>query len=315
MKRHKIKILSPIDKLSEAMPLIRAGADEFYCGVLVDDVEYSCHRLKNKYRSNVRSLKELEKITKITREHGKEVFVAFNSPYSGGYFKKGLRKNVLRNIERIRKAGASGLIIASFDLLDLLKDCGLDIIISSLLSVKNPEAVRFIAENFQIRRVILDRQITLKDIRSIVSEFPQIEFETFVMEAACRNIDALCRHRLAARKGIRSHHLCPHPFSIERKSKKNKDLEIIARRLTLPSRSCGACALWQFKKHGIHSVKIVGRSHSSQNKIQNTKFVRSTLDLLKVSKTDNEFYKEVRRLFKEIFGLSCLKQYCYYPHF
>ncbi len=90
----------------------------------------------------------------------------------------------------------------------------------------------------------------------------------------------------------------------------------MAERLSFaPFFSCGACALWQFWKIGITSVKIAGRGRSTELKIAYVRFIKKSLDALKKSVCEDEFYREVRKLFLKTFKKNCRRIYCYYPHF
>jgi len=47
------------------------------------------------------------------------------------------------------------------------------------MAVYNKEAIRFLLENYKINKVILSREVTLKEIESIVTEFINVKFEVF----------------------------------------------------------------------------------------------------------------------------------------
>jgi collagenase-like PrtC family protease len=47
------------------------------------------------------------------------------------------------------------------------------------MAVYNKEAVRFLLETYNVNKVILSREVTLKEIESIVTEFPNTFFEVF----------------------------------------------------------------------------------------------------------------------------------------
>jgi collagenase-like PrtC family protease len=47
------------------------------------------------------------------------------------------------------------------------------------MAVYNKEAIRFLLENYTINKVILSREVTLKEIESIVTEFSDVKFEVF----------------------------------------------------------------------------------------------------------------------------------------
>ncbi|MBT3727613.1 hypothetical protein HOG21_08490 [bacterium] len=51
--------------------------------------------------------------------------------------------------------------------------------ISTIMAVYNSEAIRFLLENYKINKIILSRELTLKEIEELVTEFPDILFEVF----------------------------------------------------------------------------------------------------------------------------------------
>jgi len=51
--------------------------------------------------------------------------------------------------------------------------------ISTILAAYNKESIRFYLDNYKINKVILSREVTLKEIESIAKEFPETKFEVF----------------------------------------------------------------------------------------------------------------------------------------
>jgi collagenase-like PrtC family protease len=47
------------------------------------------------------------------------------------------------------------------------------------MAVYNTEAIKFLLENYDINKVILSREVTLKEIENIVTTFPDTLFEVF----------------------------------------------------------------------------------------------------------------------------------------
>ena len=77
---------------------------------------------------------------------------------------------------------------------------------------------------------------------------------------------------------------------------------------------CGACALYEFREMGIHSVKIVGRGNTLERKVKDVQFLRTLVDKLE---RDNpslmEFRKTVRELYQHTYSRPCRMYMCYYP--
>jgi collagenase-like PrtC family protease len=47
------------------------------------------------------------------------------------------------------------------------------------MSVYNTQAIQFFLDNYKINKIILSREITLKEIENIVTHFPNMQFEVF----------------------------------------------------------------------------------------------------------------------------------------
>ncbi|NDK09073.1 hypothetical protein EOM39_07595, partial [Candidatus Gracilibacteria bacterium] len=63
------------------------------------------------------------------------------------------------------------------------------------------ESIRFFIENYKINKVILSREVTLKEIEDIVTEFPNMQFEVFGEGDFCRYNNGLCfaEHKYGAK--------------------------------------------------------------------------------------------------------------------
>jgi len=311
-----MKILSPIDRVEEALPLIKAGTDEFFCGVIIDQENLgSIRKAGDSKKYSLANIAELKKTVDIIKKNKKKIFLVLNNPV----INRNRREIIHKNIKILKDLKLDGFIISDLGLIDQLKDCGVKIIASSIIETKNEEVVKFL-KKFNIKRIIFDRQITLNDMKNIIPKFPKIEFETFVMSAGCRSLMSYCRRRLITKKDKQHIHPCFANFLIEAPKKINSfldsnDRKIVAARLKMPMICCGACALFQFKKCNITSVKIVGRGFSSTQKIQSVKFIKNALNILEQSHSKDKFYKKMEELFKKTYRFKCNRRSCYYPHF
>ncbi len=302
----KISLLSPIDAVDEAQPLIEAGADEFYCGILLNGREIGSPRCNDKAKSNLCSFEDAEALCGIIHKAGRKIFLVLNSP---ALDERDI-EDILRSVESFVRCGIDGFIVQNLRLLESLKEMKLYLVASSLLEVKNPESADFLRQ-FNIRKIVLDRQVTLSDLASIVPRFPEIGFEAFVMSSACRSLDSYCR--LTETTGC---HACTKPITLRESNRhlSQEELHVIAQRLRMPLISCGICALRDFARHGIESVKIVGRSFPLLHKLQLTRVARKAIDF-DSSIDDGEYLESMYNIFYSEFGFACDRKYCYYPHF
>ncbi|MDR3151026.1 MAG: U32 family peptidase [Candidatus Peribacteria bacterium] len=51
--------------------------------------------------------------------------------------------------------------------------------ISTIFALYNKEAIRFFLENYKVNKIILSREVTLKEIEGIVNQFLGTKFEVF----------------------------------------------------------------------------------------------------------------------------------------
>jgi len=77
--------------------------------------------------------------------------------------------------------------------------------------------------------------------------------------------------------------------------------------------TCGACALWDFDRAGLCSVKIVGRSNPIEKKLKDVRFLKTCIDRLAGGAPSREDYSAfVRQAYESVYGFGC-NRWCYYP--
>lgn len=69
---------------------------------------------------------------------------------------------------------------------------GLKINISTIFALYNTESIRFFLENYKVNKIILSREVTLKEIEKLVTTFPETKFEVFWEWDFCRYNNWLC---------------------------------------------------------------------------------------------------------------------------
>ena len=106
-------------------------------------------------------------------------------------------------VQEFIEVGVDGVICGNIGILEYLKKIGFTwkINISTILAVYNSEAIRFLLENYKINKIILSREVTLKEIEEILKEFPDTIFEVFGEGDFCRYNNWLCyaEHKYTSR--------------------------------------------------------------------------------------------------------------------
>ncbi|RJQ40967.1 MAG: hypothetical protein C4555_00590 [Dehalococcoidia bacterium] len=319
-----MKILSPVDKVSEVEALIKAGANELYCGLLMADWhnQYIAGALNRRPGggANFTSYDDLAGCIEIAHRHNVPVILTVNEHY----YTPSQYPYLMDYINRVSGIGVDALMVADLALLLTLKEKQIRprICISTGGTVFNSETVKFYRE-MGAARVTLPRHLNLKEIAAITANIGGIETEVFVLNSRCPYIDGFCtfQHGLAG-PNIPSlyQNACMLPCDIAVGTKDDAPVEISGRRqhvwqtVHVDDHPCGACALFDLAEVGITAVKIVGRGNTTGRKITDNKFLRSLLDYIGKEKPGRAvFRKTTREKYHATYGRGCRQHLCYFP--
>lgn len=135
----------------------------------------------------------IDTLTEICREvqsHGLELFVNLNA----WYYTDETFPLIQKMVDEFIEIGVDGIICGNIEILEYLKsiDYKGKMNISTILALYNSEAIRFFLENYTINKIILSREVTLKEIENLVTSFPDTRFEVFGEWDFCRYNNGLC---------------------------------------------------------------------------------------------------------------------------
>jgi len=164
---------------------------------------------------------------------------------------------------------------------------GIPIYASTLLGALNYEAVDFIRK-LCVKRVVLERLMSIKEIRHVVQCSKDVETEVFVHGQGCSNFNANCylefaRAPMAAFQKVTSEIKgmttpCQWQFDIyELDNGKRKMARVpILDAFTF----CSLCRLPQLIETGVSGIKIVGRCMPLTYQVEATKMYRGLVNLV-----------------------------------
>lgn len=180
MKKN-VELLLPAGNIEKLDYAINYGADAVYMGM----VDFS---LRSMRKGEIITSDNLKKAVDITHSYGKKVYMTLNI-----YAYDDDIKNLHKNLELIKDAKPDALIVSDFGILNVLKKelPQIDIHISTQTNTLNSEAVKF-WRDFGATRVILARELSIKQIAEIKRNVPDIELESFVHGAQCVSLSGRC---------------------------------------------------------------------------------------------------------------------------
>ena len=138
----------------------------------------------------VTDFETLKNIVKEVHKYDLEIFANLNAWYYTPETMPYIEKMVWEFIE----IWVDGIICWNIGILEYLKKIKYSwkINISTIMALYNKEAIRFFVENYNPNKIILSREVTLKEIESLVKEFPKLNFEVFWEWDFCRYNNWLC---------------------------------------------------------------------------------------------------------------------------
>lgn len=181
MKPHKVELLAPAGDWGSLSTAIDAGADAVYFGV---------KGINMRMKANNFDLFELPKIMDKLHGENRKGYLTLNTTILNSQLDK--VKNILK---KAKEAEVDAIIFWDMAVLQMAKDLGLKLHLSTQGSVSNHAALKFYSD-LGVSRIVLARENTLEDIRAInqyISDWNiPCQTETFVHGAMCVSISGRC---------------------------------------------------------------------------------------------------------------------------
>ena len=178
---NKVELLLPAGNIEKLDYAINYGADAVYMGM----VDFS---LRSMRKGEIITQENLKKAIDLAHSYCKKVYMTLNI-----YAYDNDIKNLYQNIEIIQEANPDALIVSDFGILNILRKelPDIDIHISTQTNTLNSEAVKF-WRDLGASRVILARELSIKQLSEIRKNVPDIELEVFVHGAQCVSLSGRC---------------------------------------------------------------------------------------------------------------------------
>ena len=190
---HRPELLIPAGNLEKLRTALLYGADAVYVGV---------EGLSLRASSSEMSMTDLAAGVWEAHAKGAKVYAAANT-----FARNTDLQRAKKIIPEVAQVGVDALIVSEPGMLKLARNLApqLPIHLSTQANTTNIEAVRFWREQ-GVRRIVLARELNLKEIASIAAAVPDMELEIFIHGAMCMAYSGRCylsafRNRRSANEG------------------------------------------------------------------------------------------------------------------
>jgi len=173
------ELLAPGGSLEKVKYAIEFGADAVYCGV----PDFSL-----RVRINTFTKSDLKKAVEFVHHRGKNIYVTLNIYAHNRHLKK-----IEKHLEFLRELKIDGVLVSDPGIIRLVKKYlpHTDIHLSTQANATNIEAVKFWQE-LGVSRIVLARELSLREVREIREAVPEMELEIFVHGAMCMSYSGRC---------------------------------------------------------------------------------------------------------------------------
>lgn len=174
-----IELLAPAGSLEKLKIAIKYGADAVYFGLPGFSLRAKASQFKKQ---------EIKEGVEFCRKNGKKFFVALNIYAHNIHI-----DNLDKQLEFIKEIQPDGVILSDPGILRKVRKKlpEIDVHISTQANVTNQEAVKFWQEQ-GAKRIILAREVSLKEVQKIKKAVPEMELEYFVHGAMCMAYSGRC---------------------------------------------------------------------------------------------------------------------------
>lgn len=283
-----------IEKLEYA---IRYGADAVYLGV----VDFSLRAMR---KGELITLDNIKDAIAKAHELGAKAYLTLNI----FAFNNDIRQ-LEEAIDVFNDAKPDAVILSDFGVFNLVRKRmpNTDIHISTQTNTLNYESVKF-WRDLGASRVILARELAIKDIAEIRRQVPDVELESFVHGAQCVSFSGRCLLSDYFSKGERkaNHGNCSQPcrwsYKLVESTRPNEYLEINqdgrGSHILSPKDLCLVEYLPQLIDAGIDSLKVEGRTKSLYYVSAVAKAYRQAIDEILAGNKDDlhKYFLELKKV-------------------
>ena len=261
MKR-TCEIMAPAGNFECLMAAIQGGADSVYFGI--ENLNMRSHSANNFTRE------DLPKIVALCREHGVKTYLTLNITL----YDEDLQQ-AYQTLDIAAAAGVSAVIASDTAAIVYARKIGLEVHISTQLSISNAESLRFYAQWADV--IVLARELNLQQVRAIKDTIDRegitgpsgrpVEIEMFCHGALCMAISGKCylslhEYNASANRGS-CFQLCRRGYEVTDLETGMK-LEVDNKYIMSPKDLCTIEFIDKILEAGVSVFKIEGRARSAE---------------------------------------------------
>ena len=300
MNRKDLEIMAPAGNFECLRAAIEGGADSVYFGV--GNLNMRAHSANN-FKPE-----DLKEVTRICREAGVRSYLTLNICL----YPEDLPAMQVA-LDKAKEAGVTAIIASDMAAISYCRQIGLEVHISTQLSISNLEAVRFYAQFADV--VVLARELNLDQVRAIYDGIVRegikgpsgqlVRIEMFAHGALCMAISGKCYLSLhtAGQSANRGEciQICRRGYGVTDLETGN-ELNIDNKYIMSPKDLCTIEFMDRIIESGVQVFKIEGRARSAEYVKRTAQCYREAADAVCDGTYTKAKAEELKARLEEVFN-------------
>ena len=293
MDRKELEIMAPAGSFDCLLAAIEGGADSVYFGI--------GHLNMRSQSANNFTKEDLPEVMRICREYGVKGYMTLNITL----YDEDLQP-AYDTLDAAKAAGVDAIIATDMAAIQYCRKIGLEVHISTQLSISNIEALRFYAQFADV--VVLARELNLTQVKAIHEAIidqdirgpkgEHIRIEMFAHGAFCMAVSGKCYLSLAAWGASANRGACLQACRrgyLVTDYETGNEIHIDNKYLMSPKDLCTIEFMDKFVEAGVKVFKIEGRARSAEYVKRAAKCYREAAD----SVADGAYCQEKALMWKD----------------
>jgi putative protease len=261
MNRKELEIMAPAGNFGCLLAAIQGGADSIYFGI--------GHLNMRSHSANNFCKEDLPEIIRICREYGIKAYMTLNITLYGEDLQP-----AYDTLDAAKAAGVDAIIASDMACILYCRKIGLEVHISTQLSISNVEALKFYAQFADV--VVLARELNLNQVKAIHQAIIEeqikgpsgelVRIEMFAHGAFCMAVSGKCYMSLSAYGASANRGECLQPCRrgyLLTDYETGFEVNVDNKYLMSPKDLCTIDFLDKFVDAGVKVFKIEGRARSA----------------------------------------------------
>ena len=295
-----LEIMAPAGNFECLQAAIQGGADSVYFGV--EKLNMRSHSANNF------KMTDLAEIVRICSEHGVKTYLTLNIVLYNEDI-----EDMKRTLEAAKAAGVTAVIASDMAAIMYARQIGVEVHISTQLSISNAEALRFYAQFADV--IVLARELNLgqvKEIKAIIDRDQicgpsgrLVEIEMFAHGALCMAISGKCylslhEYGASANRGS-CYQICRRAYDV-RDRETGAELTVDNKYIMSPKDLCTIEFMDKIIDAGVTVFKIEGRARSAEYVKRVASCYRRAADAVCNGTYTAELGAELKKELEEVFN-------------